>query len=71
MKIKFVAPDPRRGTVAQMDSSRGQQLIDAGAAILINEDGTDKTAQSDAPVMPVVSEVQPISFEPKPKRKVK
>lgn len=32
MKIKFVAPDPRAGMVAQMDSSRGQQLIDAGCA---------------------------------------
>lgn len=38
MLIKFVEPDPRAGTVARMDSSRGQQLIDAGAAVLAAED---------------------------------
>ncbi len=38
MLIKFVKPDPRAGTVARMDSSRGQQLIDAGAAVLTTED---------------------------------
>lgn len=32
MLIKFKAPDPRAGTVAQMDSSRGQHFIDAGSA---------------------------------------
>lgn len=37
MLIKFVKPDPRAGTVARMDSSRGQQLIDAGAAVLAAE----------------------------------
>lgn len=32
MLIKFKKPDPRAGLIARMDSSRGQQLIDAGAA---------------------------------------
>ena len=32
MLIKFKAPDPRAGMVAQMDSRRGQDLIDSGAA---------------------------------------
>lgn len=32
MLIKFKEPDPRAGLIARMDSSRGQQLIDAGAA---------------------------------------
>ncbi|WP_212644916.1 hypothetical protein [Delftia sp. PE138] len=32
MLIKFKKPDPRAGMVARMDSSRGRQLIDAGAA---------------------------------------
>ncbi len=39
MLIKFKKPDPRAGTVAQMDSSRGQQLIDAGAADRVAENG--------------------------------
>lgn len=38
MKIKFKAPDPRAGTVVQMDSSRGQHFIDTGAAVLVKDD---------------------------------
>lgn len=37
MLIKFKKPDPRAGLTARMDSSRGQQLIDAGAADLVVE----------------------------------
>lgn len=37
MKIKFVKPDPRAGMEAVMDSSRGQQLIDAGSAVQVSE----------------------------------
>lgn len=37
MKIKFLERDPRAGTVALMDSSRGQQLIDAGSAVQIDD----------------------------------
>ncbi|WP_315383430.1 hypothetical protein [Microvirgula aerodenitrificans] len=32
MLIKFNDTDPRAGMVVRMDSSRGQQLIDSGAA---------------------------------------
>lgn len=39
MKIRFKASDPRAGTVAQMDSSRGQHFIDIGAAVLVKEGG--------------------------------
>lgn len=38
MKIKFKAPDPRAGTVVQLDSSRAQHFIDTGAAVLVKED---------------------------------
>ena len=41
MLIKFNAPDPRAGTVAQMDSSRGQDFIDSGAAVQVNEPGSE------------------------------
>lgn len=44
MQIKFKAPDPRAGMVAQMDSSRGQQLIDAGAAVQVKDDGAEEKA---------------------------
>lgn len=40
MKIRFKAPDPRAGTIAQMDSSRGQHFIDTGAAVLVREAGS-------------------------------
>lgn len=39
MLIKFKKPDPRAGTVAQMDSSRGQFFVDNGSAEKIREDG--------------------------------
>ena len=32
MLIKFIKPDPRAGSIAQMDSRRGQQFIEEGAA---------------------------------------
>lgn len=38
MRIKFKSPDPRAGTVAQMDSHRGRQLVDAGAADQVKDD---------------------------------
>jgi len=38
MRIKFKAPDPRAGTTAQMDSSRGQHFVDTGAASVVSED---------------------------------
>lgn len=37
MRIQFIGKDPRAGTITQMDSHRGQQLIDSGAAVLIGE----------------------------------
>lgn len=37
MLIKFKKPDPRAGTTARMDSSRGQQLVDSGAADQVDE----------------------------------
>ena len=52
MQIKFKAPDPRAGMVAQMDSSRGQQLIDAGAAVQVKENGGEEKA---APVVAAVT----------------
>ncbi|WP_313818729.1 hypothetical protein [Cupriavidus sp.] len=38
MKIKFKTPDPRAGTVVQLDSSRAQHFIDTGAAVLVKDD---------------------------------
>ncbi|MFD2298394.1 hypothetical protein QRO11_12060 [Paracidovorax citrulli] len=39
MLIQFKEPDPRAGMTVRMDSSRGQQLIDAGAADRVAENG--------------------------------
>jgi hypothetical protein len=39
MRVKFRKGDPRAGTVAEMDSARGQQLVDAGAADVVTEGG--------------------------------
>ena len=41
MRIKFKKPDPRAGLVALMDSKRGQQLVSEGAAVQVNEDGSE------------------------------
>lgn len=49
MLIKFNAPDPRAGTVAQMDSSRGQDFIDSGAAVQVNEAGSEPKQGGAAP----------------------
>jgi hypothetical protein len=49
MRIKFKSPDPRAGTVAQMDSVRGQQLIDSGAAVQVKDGEADDAAPSPAP----------------------
>ncbi|QEZ47188.1 hypothetical protein [Cupriavidus oxalaticus] len=37
MKIRFIGKDPRAGMIAQMDSRRGQELIDAGCAVQVKE----------------------------------
>lgn len=49
MRIKFQKPDPRAGTVAQMDSSRGQFFIDNGSAVQV-KDG-EVTAANEKPVL--------------------
>lgn len=38
MKIRFKKGDPREGMVAEFDSSRGQELVDAGAAVEVKGD---------------------------------
>lgn len=54
MRIKFKAPDPRAGTIAQMDSSRGQFFIDTGAASVVRGDDEEeqpaKSVRADEPV---------------------
>ena len=45
MLIKFTATDPRAGTVAQMDSSRGEQLIAEGAAEAFSESAPAQASQ--------------------------
>ena len=50
MLIKFKSPDPRAGTVAQMDSSRGQDFIDSGAAVQVAE-GQEAEEVEAAPVV--------------------
>jgi len=55
MLIKFKAPDPRAGTTARMDSSRGRQLVDAGAADPVDDSASsppDASAAAPAPSRP-------------------
>jgi len=49
MLIKFKAPDPRAGMSARMDSHRGQELVDAGAAVQVKDDGSDAEVVAIAP----------------------
>ncbi|QTW20240.1 hypothetical protein [Comamonas kerstersii] len=46
MLIKFKDTDPRAGQIVRMDSSRGQQLIDAGAAEQVAESGAPVQAKA-------------------------
>lgn len=57
MRIKFKAPDPRAGTIAQMDSSRGQFFIDNGSAVKVKDDDSDDEPATTAAPAPVVSPV--------------
>lgn len=60
MRIKFKAPDPRAGTIAQMDSSRGQFFIDNGSAVRVKDDDTeDAAAPAAAPISAPISEPAP------------
>ncbi|HWT21644.1 MAG TPA: hypothetical protein VN280_22305 [Variovorax sp.] len=51
MRIKFKAPDPRAGTIVQMDSSRGQFFVDNGSAVKMKDDGSEATPATDKPVL--------------------
>lgn len=53
MLIKFKAPDPRAGTVARLDSSRARQLVDAGAAVPVNEGVQAEPAPQAPPPKPM------------------
>lgn len=41
MLIKFQKPDPRAGMTVQMDSRRGQNFIDSGAAVPAKGESVD------------------------------
>lgn len=57
MKIKFKKGDPRAGMVVEFDSSRGQELVDAGSADIYKENASE----------PVKDE--PVKDEQKPNKK--
>lgn len=61
MRIRFVAPDPRAGMVAQMDSLRGHDLVNAGCAEQIDEQGQ---ALKPAPQNPQSVGGAPLSASP-------
>lgn len=63
MLIQFIKPDPRAGTVVQMDSSRGQQFIDAGHAQAVSE-GVEPAREAKAPAV----EAEPLADKPARKR---
>lgn len=74
MLIKFTETDPRAGTVAQMDSSRGEQLIAEGAAEAFSESAPAKKAEKpEAPVQKPEALPEPApELEPeKPTKKAK
>ena len=63
MLIKFTDTDPRAGTVAQMDSSRGEQLIAEGAAEAFSESAPAEK--------PAAADKQPEAPADKPAKKAK
>lgn len=40
MLIRFKSPDPRAGSIVNMDGSRGRDFIEMGAAEEVRSDGT-------------------------------
>ncbi len=48
MLIRFNENDPRAGTTARMDSRRGQELIDSGAAVQVAENAAAVTTAAPA-----------------------
>ena len=50
MKIRFKKGDPREGMVAEFDSSRGQELIDAGSAVEVKDNEPEPKAQEPKPL---------------------
>ena len=59
MRIKFKAPDPRAGFVAQMDSSRGQQLVDAGSAVQVSDEDAEVEIEQAEAVTTETTEAAP------------
>lgn len=55
MQIKFTDKDPRAGTVAEMDSSRGQQLVDEGSAVVVSK---NRSAEDEAEARRMPSKTQ-------------
>lgn len=68
MLIKFKKPDPRAGSVAQMDSSRGQHFVDTGAAEQLPENEAPARAADDASAPTVGTEPHAPVPAPKPAR---
>lgn len=58
MLIRFSDSDPRAGQVVRMDSRRGQELVDSGAAVKVKEGGAEPTAVPDTS-RPVHGDVHP------------
>lgn len=66
MLIKFKKPDPRAGMTVRMDSSRGQQLVDDGAADKVSE--ADGTVLNDQQEPASAAVVEPDASKPAAKK---
>ena len=69
MRIKFKAPDPRASLVAQMDSSRGQQLIDAGSAVQVRDEEPDVEIEQSVEMDPIESNDEALVVKPRAAKK--
>ena len=58
MLIKFKDSDPRAGSIAKMDSSRGEYLVRSGAAELVKEGIDAPKAEKAAPESPAEDKVE-------------
>ncbi len=66
MQIKFVKPDPRAGMVVQMDSARGAQLVESGAAVAHKESADEPKPE---PAKAVTTETVPAKAAKKTAKK--
>lgn len=68
MLIKFKSPDPRAGMTVRMDSSLGQQFVDAGNAEKVEDNAPAPVAPAAPAPAPEPAAEKPVKTSAKAKK---